>query len=45
VYADGSGVSVNVYGTTAPTQDVLGRLQRVDRKTFEAATHAKLSMN
>lgn len=45
VYPDGSGVSVNVDGLQQPAQDVLARLQRVDRKTFERATGAKLSMN
>jgi hypothetical protein len=45
VYADGSGVSVNVDATQQPAQDVLARLKQVDRKTFEGATHAKLSMD
>ena len=45
VYPDGSGVSVNVDGLQQPAQDVLARLQRVDRKTFEAATGGKLSVN
>jgi hypothetical protein len=44
VYADGSGVSVNVDATQQPAQDVLARLQRVDRKAFEGAA-GKLSMN
>jgi hypothetical protein len=44
VYPDGSGVSVNVDGLQQPAPDVLARLQRVDRKTFEAAA-GKLSMN
>ena len=44
VYPDGSGVSVNVDSLQQPAQDVLVRLQRVDRKTFEAAA-GKLSFN
>ena len=44
-YPDGSGVSVNVDGLQQPAQDVLARLQRVDRKTFEAATGAKFRFN
>ena len=43
VYPDGSGVSVNVDGLQQPAQDVLARLQRVDRERFEAVTHAELS--
>ncbi|MEP6665068.1 MAG: hypothetical protein ABJA81_01355 [Nocardioidaceae bacterium] len=45
VYADGSGVSVNVDGLQQPAQDVLARLQRVDRKTFDNATRADLSVD
>jgi hypothetical protein len=44
VYSDASGVSVNVDATQQPAQDVVARLQRVDRKTFEAAA-GKLSFN
>jgi hypothetical protein len=44
VYPDGSGVSVNVDGLQQPAQGVLARLQRVDRRTFEAAA-GKLSFN
>ncbi len=44
VYADRSGVSVNVDGLQQPAQDVLARLQRVDRKTFETAA-GELSFN
>jgi hypothetical protein len=43
VYADGSGVSVNVDGLQLPAQNVLARLQRVDRKTFEGATNSEVS--
>jgi hypothetical protein len=38
VYDDGSGVSVNTEGTDMPAQDVLARLERVDRDAFEDAT-------
>jgi len=38
VYDDGSGVSLNTEGTDIPAQDVLARLERVDREAFEDAT-------
>lgn len=40
VYPDGSGVSMNVDPVQTSGQDVLSRLQRVDRERFEAATGA-----
>lgn len=44
VYPDGSGVSVNVDGSSIPAQDILARLQRVDREKFEAATQSEFSL-
>lgn len=44
VYPDGSGVSINVDASSVPAQEVLARLQRVDRKTFEAVTRSDLSL-
>ena len=44
VYDDGSGVSVNTDGTDVSAQDVLAQLQRVDRETFQDATHAGMEL-